>query len=54
MHKTDKEDTSGVRVVSTPIPQPRTASTLLIVTGGTIKPKTTEDFEAACVIDGSV
>jgi peptidylglycine monooxygenase len=54
MHKTDKEDTSGVRVVSTPIPQPRTASTLLIVTGGTIKPKTTEDFEAACVIDEPV
>jgi peptidylglycine monooxygenase len=54
MHKTDKADISGVRVVSTPIPQPRTASTLLIVTGGSIKSKATEDFEAACVIDEPV
>jgi len=54
MHKTPKTDFSGVQVVSTQIPQPRTASTLLIVTGGEIKPKTSEDFEAACVIDEPV
>jgi len=54
MHKTDKEDFSGVRVASTSIPQPRTASTLLIVTGGKVPAKTTEEFEAACIIDEPV
>jgi peptidylglycine monooxygenase len=51
MHEESKEDYSGLRIVSTIIPQPRTAATLLIVTGGTVKAHTTVDFEAACVMD---
>ncbi|KAI1717535.1 putative peptidylglycine alpha-hydroxylating monooxygenase 1 [Ditylenchus destructor] len=51
MHETKKEDFSGVRVASTPIPQPKTAATLLVVTGGEIAPKSTE---AACVVDEQV
>jgi len=54
MHKTEQDDFSGIKVVSTQIPQPRIASTLLVVTGGKVGPKTTQDFEAACVIDEQV
>jgi peptidylglycine monooxygenase len=54
MHKADKEDFSGVSVASTVEPQPRTAATLLIATGGSMKAKSTEQFEAACVVDEPV
>lgn len=54
MHKTEKEDYSGVRVASTIEPQPKTAATLLVVTGGEIAPKSTEQLEAACVVDEPV
>jgi peptidylglycine monooxygenase len=51
MHEEPKEDYSGLRVISTLIPQPKTAATILIVTGGTVKAHSTADFEAACVMD---
>lgn len=35
-------------------PQPKTASTLLLVTGGSVASQTRENFEAACVIDEDV
>jgi len=54
MHKANKEDFSGVKVASTIQPQPRTAATLLVVTGGEIQPKSTEQLEAACVVDEPV
>uniref|UniRef100_A0AC34QX05 Peptidylglycine monooxygenase n=2 Tax=Panagrolaimus sp. JU765 TaxID=591449 RepID=A0AC34QX05_9BILA len=54
MHEETKPDYSGLKVVSTTIPQPRTASTLLIVTGGVAKAHETTDFEAACVVDEPV
>lgn len=41
MHATKDIDYSGVSVISTIVPQPRTAATLLLVTGGEIKPKST-------------
>uniref|UniRef100_A0A915DGP2 peptidylglycine monooxygenase n=1 Tax=Ditylenchus dipsaci TaxID=166011 RepID=A0A915DGP2_9BILA len=54
MHESDKEDHSGVSVVSTLEPQPRTAATLLMVTGGEIQPKSEEQLEVACVVDEPV
>ena len=54
MHEEPKEDYSGLRIVSTTVPQPRTAATLLVVTGGTVKSHETTNFEAACVIDEPV
>jgi peptidylglycine monooxygenase len=47
-------DQSGVSVLSTTVEQPRTAATLLVATGGMIPPKSTENLEAACVVDEEV
>jgi len=41
-------------MVSTTNPLPRTAATLLMLTDGVIAPKSTENFETACVIDEDV
>lgn len=54
MHKAEQEDFSGVQIHYTDIPQPRTASTMLVVTGGQVQPHSTESFEAACLIDEPV
>jgi len=54
MNSLDKEDFAGVRVRFTDRPQPKTAATLLLVTGGSIKSNSRENFEAACVIDENV
>ncbi|PAV86857.1 hypothetical protein WR25_13174 [Diploscapter pachys] len=54
MKQQDQEDTSGVTLTHTKEPQPKTAATMLLVTGGVVPPKSTESFETACVIDESV
>lgn len=54
MHSMNQKDSSGVRVESTTEEQPRTAATLLLATGGQIPAKSTEELEAACVIDEPV
>ncbi|CAD5210557.1 unnamed protein product [Bursaphelenchus xylophilus] len=51
MHTMQKEDYSGIKIQYTEIPQPRTAATLLTVTGGELQPKAKETFEAACVMN---
>jgi len=54
MHAMAKPDFSGIKVIFTNEEQPRTAATLLLVTGGEIQPKTTEQMEVACVVDEQV
>lgn len=54
MHKMDKADQSGVRILHTEEPQPRTAATLLLATDGRMAPKKTEQLEVACVVDEPV
>ncbi|CAI4230286.1 unnamed protein product [Auanema sp. JU1783] len=54
MHASEEPDYSGVSVTHTEEPQPKTAATMLLVTGGAIKPQTTESFETACVIEEDV
>jgi peptidylglycine monooxygenase len=54
MHAMNQPDFSGVQLSSTTVEQPRTAATLLLVTGGEIQPKTTEQLEVACVVDEPV
>lgn len=44
MHKMDKADQSGVRILHTEEPQPRTAATLLLATDGRMAPKKTGAF----------
>lgn len=44
MHAMPTKDYSGVSIISTLVPQPLTAATLLLVTGGEIKPKSTGNF----------
>jgi len=48
------EDYSGVKVLSTIEPQPKTAATLLLVTGGSIPAESTTNLEVACVVDEDV
>lgn len=50
----DHPDHSGVDLISTTIPQPKLASVMIVLTDGVIRAHTTEDFEAACVIDEPV
>uniref|UniRef100_A0A0R3RRA3 peptidylglycine monooxygenase n=1 Tax=Elaeophora elaphi TaxID=1147741 RepID=A0A0R3RRA3_9BILA len=47
-------DYSGVRIESTTEPQPKRASTLLMVTGGILPAKKRETFEAACIVDEDI
>ncbi|MFH4974792.1 hypothetical protein AB6A40_001501 [Gnathostoma spinigerum] len=47
-------DYSGVEIESTLEPQEKTASTLLMVTGGTLPPHKKETFETACIVDEDV
>jgi len=54
MKAQEQEDTSGVTLTHTEEPQPKTAATMLLVTGGTVPPKSTESFETACVIQEDV
>ena len=54
MHKMDSEDRSGIRVLHTEEPQPRTAATLLLATDGHMPAKKTEQLEVACVVDEQV
>lgn len=54
MHAMNEPDFSGIRVAATSEEQPRTAATLLLVTGGEIQPKTTEELEAACTVQEPV
>ncbi|CAD5207167.1 unnamed protein product [Bursaphelenchus okinawaensis] len=51
MHAMEKEDNSGLKIKLTDVPQPKTAATLLTVTGGQLPPKAEETFEAACVMN---
>ncbi|KAI6225908.1 putative peptidylglycine alpha-hydroxylating monooxygenase 1, protein [Aphelenchoides besseyi] len=54
MHEANAPDYSGVKIHYSEVPQPRLASTLLVVTGGEVAPKTRETFEAACVVEEPV
>ncbi|KAJ1362751.1 putative peptidylglycine alpha-hydroxylating monooxygenase 1 [Parelaphostrongylus tenuis] len=54
MEDRDEPDQSGVTVQHTEEVQPKTAATMLLVTGGLLPPKSTESFETACVIDEDV
>ncbi|KAL6729395.1 hypothetical protein Aduo_000451 [Ancylostoma duodenale] len=54
MQDRDELDHSGVTIQHTEEPQPKTASTMLLVTGGLLPPKATESFETACVIEEDV
>ncbi|XGW20266.1 hypothetical protein V3C99_003798 [Haemonchus contortus] len=54
MHDRDEPDHSGVTLYHTEEPQPKTAATMILVTGGLLPPKTTESFETACVIEEDV
>lgn len=54
MHKTSEPDFSGITIESTDQQMPKTAATLLMVTGGEMAPHTKEHFETACVIDEDV
>jgi len=54
MHGSEEEDNSGVVLTHTDVPQPKTAATMLLVTGGQMKPKADETFETACVIEEDV
>jgi len=54
MHPLDAPDYSGLTLHYTPEPMPKLASVLLMVTGGRIKAKSTENFETACLIDENV
>ncbi|VDK54485.1 unnamed protein product [Gongylonema pulchrum] len=47
-------DYSGVAIESTVEPMEKRASTLLMVTGGTLPPNARETFETACVIDEDI
>jgi len=49
-----KEDYAGVKITFTDGPTPKTAATLLMVTGGRVDKKIKENLEAACVIDEDV
>jgi len=54
MNALESEDFSGVKISFTNEPQPKTAATLLLVTGGSIANQARENLEAACVIDEDV
>uniref|UniRef100_A0A0K0DFW3 peptidylglycine monooxygenase n=1 Tax=Angiostrongylus cantonensis TaxID=6313 RepID=A0A0K0DFW3_ANGCA len=54
MEDRDEPDQSGVTVQHTEEMQPKTAATMLLVTGGLLPPKSTESFETACLIDEDV
>uniref|UniRef100_F1L4N0 peptidylglycine monooxygenase n=1 Tax=Ascaris suum TaxID=6253 RepID=F1L4N0_ASCSU len=47
-------DYSGVAIESTVEPMEKTASTLLMVTGGVLPPNKKETFETACIVDEDV
>ncbi|VDM40148.1 unnamed protein product [Toxocara canis] len=47
-------DYSGVAIESTIEPMEKTASTLLMVTGGVLPPNKKETFETACIVDEDV
>ncbi|CAJ0593508.1 unnamed protein product [Cylicocyclus nassatus] len=47
-------DHSGVTITHTTTPQPKTAATMLMVTGGVLPAKSYESFETACVIEEDV
>ncbi|KJH50594.1 copper type II ascorbate-dependent monooxygenase domain protein [Dictyocaulus viviparus] len=54
MEERDKPDYSGVTLHHTQEVQPKTAATMLLVTGGILPPKSTESFETACMIQEDV
>jgi peptidylglycine monooxygenase len=54
MHAKNEEDRTGLTLTHTEEPLSKVAATMLLVTAGSIQPRTTENFETACVIDEPV